>query len=97
MKPKDNYRRSSLMTPSSVARRRRQKKKVESGGMKLPENFHHQKEENRAISGKISLFPNPNTINNFMMAIDDHMRSLLATMNTQQDKTRTKNMLRSKR
>ena len=38
-----------------------------------------KKEENRPISGKINLFPNPNTINNFMMAIDDHMRSSLVT------------------
>ena len=67
------------MTPSSVARQRRQKKKVESAAMKLPENFHHQREENTPISGKISLFPNPNTLNNFMMAIIDLMRSSLVT------------------
>ena len=56
------------------ATKKTKKKKVESREkMKLPENFHRQIEENRPIS----LFPNPNTIKNFMMAIDNHMRSFL--------------------
>ena len=59
------------------ATKKTKKKKVESREkMKLPENFHRQIEENRPIS----LFPNPNTIKNFMMAIDNHMRSSLVTL-----------------
>ena len=70
MKPKHNYRRSSLLTPLSVERRRNE----------TPFQRIAKKDENRPISGKIILFPNPNTINNFMMAIDYHMRSSLVML-----------------
>ena len=65
----------------------------------IPDNFHGQKEENRPIRGKISLFPNPNTINNFMMAIGNHemtpsmtpsRRSWRDEEYNQQGKTRTR-------
>ena len=57
----------------------KKKKKVESGGgTKLAENFHRQKEENRLFSGgKISLFPNPNTIYTFIKTVHKHRRSIV--------------------
>ena len=63
---KDNHRRSSLVTPSSVARRKRRKKVKCRGKMKFPDNLHRQQEETKVIICQNSLLANPNVINTFI-------------------------------